>query len=197
MPNNSSIVACIRCNRNVFTKPSPSNNRRYTLRLMGGIYAALRRHGRKCRDVHTKFHIDWSRDSKVVGGGDTYKHTQTARWFRKPTFIFSLHSLFCKNKSRLMRSLTLCVHPPINFWMPEAIFKKLGMHIMVPESISTAYFVNPSHHSVCLYVYPPIVARQRLSINVTVAMNTHPKIEELLDASFSVRSVSYQMKVGD
>jgi hypothetical protein len=39
------------------------------------------------------------------------------------------------------------------------------------------------------------VARQRLGKNVTVATNTHATIE-LLDASFSVRSVSYQRKVG-
>jgi hypothetical protein len=33
---------------------------------------------------------------------------------------------------------------------------KLGMDIMAPEPISTAYFINPSHQSVCLYVYPPL-----------------------------------------
>jgi hypothetical protein len=37
--------------------------------------------------------------------------------------------------------------------MPEPIFMKPGMHIMAPEPISTAYFINPSHQSVCLYVY--------------------------------------------
>jgi hypothetical protein len=36
---------------------------------------------------------------------------------------------------------------------------QLDMCIMAPEPISTAYFINMS---VCLYVYPPIVARQRL-----------------------------------
>jgi hypothetical protein len=46
--------------------------------------------------------------------------------------------------------------------MPEPIFMKPGMYIMAPEPISTAYFINPSHQSVCLYVYSPIVARQRL-----------------------------------
>jgi hypothetical protein len=39
---------------------------------------------------------------------------------------------------------------------------------------------------------PPIVARQRLSINVTAITNTHATIEELLDTSFSMRPVSYQ-----
>jgi hypothetical protein len=51
---------------------------------------------------------------------------------------------------------------------------------MAPEPISTAYFINPSDQSVCLYVYPPIVAMQRLGKNITAATNAHV-IEELLD----------------
>jgi hypothetical protein len=74
---------------------------------------------------------------------------------------------------------------------------KLGMYIMETEPISTAYFVNPSRQSVCLYVYPPVVARQRLGKDVAASTNTHEIIEELLEASFSMRSVSYQRKVGD
>jgi hypothetical protein len=70
--------------------------------------------------------------------------------------------------------------------MPEPLFMKLGMYIMAPEPISTAYFVIPSHQSVCLYVY---VAGQRFSKNVTAATNTDATIEELLD-------VSYQSKTG-
>jgi hypothetical protein len=41
---------------------------------------------------------------------------------------------------------------------------------------------------------PPIVARQRVGRNVTTVTNTHAKIEELLDASFSMLPVSYQKK---
>jgi hypothetical protein len=81
--------------------------------------------------------------------------------------------------------------------MAEPIFMKLGMYIMAPEPISTANFINLSYQFVCLYVYPAIVARQRLGKNVTAATSTHATIEELLDASFSMRSVSYQRKVGD
>jgi hypothetical protein len=65
---------------------------------------------------------------------------------------------------------------------------------MAPEPISEAYFIDPSHQSVCLYVYTSIVARQWLSKNVTVAMNTHATIEGLLDALFSVWSMSYEGK---
>jgi hypothetical protein len=30
------------------------------------------------------------------------------------------------------------------------------MYIIAPEPISTAYFINPFHQSVCLYVYPAL-----------------------------------------
>jgi hypothetical protein len=62
--------------------------------------------------------------------------------------------------------------------MSEPVFMKLGMYIMAPEPISTAYFINPSHQSLYLYVYPPIVARERLGENVTTATNTRATIEE-------------------
>jgi hypothetical protein len=41
---------------------------------------------------------------------------------------------------------------------------------------------------------PLIVARQWLGRTVTAVTNTHAKIEELLDASFSIWPVSYQGK---
>jgi hypothetical protein len=47
-----------------------------------------------------------------------------------------------------------------------------------------------------MYMYPHIVAKQRLGKNVTAATNTRVTIEELLDASFYVPSVSYERKVG-
>jgi hypothetical protein len=74
--------------------------------------------------------------------------------------------------------------------MPEPIFMKLGMYIMGPEPISSAYFINSSHQS----VYPPVIARKRLGKNVTAAMNTHTKTKELLDVSFSMWFVSYLRK---
>jgi hypothetical protein len=66
------------------------------------------------------------------------------------------------------------------------------MYITAPEPTSTAYFINPSYQSLCLYMYSPIVARQRLGKNFIAAKITHETIEELLDASFSMLSVSYQ-----
>jgi hypothetical protein len=41
---------------------------------------------------------------------------------------------------------------------------------------------------------PLIVARQRLGRNVPAVTNTHATIEELLDASFSMWPVSYEVK---
>jgi hypothetical protein len=76
--------------------------------------------------------------------------------------------------------------------MPEPVFMKLGMYIMAPEPISAAYIINPSNQSVCV----PIFARQRLGKNITAAMKPHATIEELLDASFSMRFVPYQRKAG-
>jgi hypothetical protein len=42
----------------------------------------------------------------------------------------------------------------------------------------------------------PVAARQRLYKNVTAATITHTTIQEHLEASPSMRSESYQMKVG-
>jgi hypothetical protein len=66
---------------------------------------------------------------------------------------------------------------------------KFVMYVMEPEPISTAYFKNPSIGLLS-------VARQWLSINVTAAKKTHATIEELLDASSTIRAVSYQTKRG-
>jgi hypothetical protein len=94
--------------------------------------------------------------------------------------------------------------PPANFWMAEPIFMKLDMYIMATEPISTTYFMNPCV-SVCVFrlslqsngsvkCIPPFGARQRLGKHVP-AQRIHTTIEELLDASFSVLSVSYQRRV--
>jgi hypothetical protein len=77
--------------------------------------------------------------------------------------------------------------------MPEPIFMKLGMYIMAPTSISAGYFIKPSLQ----FMSPLIVVRQRLGKNTTAATNAHTAIEELLDASFSMLSMSYPRKVGE
>jgi hypothetical protein len=93
-----------------------------------------------------------------------------------------------------MNHHSVCVSHPINFRMAEPILMKLGMYIMTPEPTSTGCFINPFHQSVCLYIQPIITVRQRPGKNVTATTNTHAMIEELLDASFSMESVSYRGK---
>jgi hypothetical protein len=56
--------------------------------------------------------------------------------------------------------------------------------------------IPPINLCVCMCI-PPIVARQRLSKKATVATDTYPTIEELLDDSSLMRSVSYHRKLGD
>jgi hypothetical protein len=55
-------------------------------------------------------------------------------------------------------SVCLCT-PTISFWMRQQIFMKLRMYIMAPQSISTAYFISPSHQSVCNPFF--VAARQK------------------------------------
>jgi hypothetical protein len=94
--------------------------------------------------------------------------------------------------------LCVCESPPLSkFWKAGPIFMKLGMYITARESISTAYFINLSPQSLCLYVYLFIVATQRLGKYVTAATNRHATMKQSLAASFSMRSVSYQRKVDD
>jgi hypothetical protein len=156
---------------------------------------------------------------------------------------FNVFYLFWKNESRLMRSpwpqcvcVLMCVPPPpINFWMPEPVLMKLGVYIMAPESISTAYFIiNPSISlCVCMRILP-IIARQQLGKHIPTATNTlNNRIivgctvfcavciiskeslweclcipllsqqlgkcgnEEFLEVASSMRSMSYQRKVGN
>jgi hypothetical protein len=67
---------------------------------------------------------------------------------------------------------------------------------MAPEPISMVFFINPP--SVCVSVSvictPFIVTKQRFSKHVPAATNTR-NTYELLDSSFSLRSVLYHRKV--
>jgi hypothetical protein len=58
--------------------------------------------------------------------------------------------------------LYACESPLLNLECLNQSLRNLVMCIMASEPTSTVYFRNPSHQSVCLYVYPPVVARQRL-----------------------------------
>jgi hypothetical protein len=107
--------------------------------------------------------------------------------------VFSRLSLFWKIKVGLCDHHAVCVpvYPPyklLNAWtnLYETwyVYHSTWVHLNG--------ILHKSLPRLCLYVYPPIVARQRLGKNVTAATNTHATIE-LLDA-FYMRSVSYQGK---
>jgi hypothetical protein len=55
----------------------------------------------------------------------------------------------------------------ISFECLNRTFMKLG----VSWNLSPSYFLNPSHHSVCICI-PPIVAKQRLGKHVPVTTKT-------------------------
>jgi hypothetical protein len=40
---------------------------------MGGIYEVCRSDGLRCHDIHTKFHKEWFRNSKVDAGTHTHR----------------------------------------------------------------------------------------------------------------------------
>jgi hypothetical protein len=63
--------------------------------------------------------------------------------------------------------------------MPEPILTKLGMYIMAPEPISTPYFINPSHQSVCVSLLSLL---SNGSISKFPWQRIHATIYELLDA---------------
>jgi hypothetical protein len=91
-----------------------------------------------------------------------------------------------------MLSVCLYVYPHpqiLNGWTNLYVVQ-LGTCIMAPEPISTAYFIN-------LSVYLLSLPGNGWVNNVTAATNIHETIEELLDVSFSMRSVSHQRKVDD
>jgi hypothetical protein len=85
-------AVCIRYCGNVSTEPLPSNVHIKTHRLMEGIYGVSRWDGLRSHDIHTEFHKDWFRHSKVDQG----RHTD-----RQHDDGISLILFFKNKKSRL------------------------------------------------------------------------------------------------
>jgi hypothetical protein len=51
------------------------------------------------------------------------------------------------------------------------------MYIMAPEPVSTAYIINLSHQSVCLYVYSlPLLGNESLNTSLTLLENDSIKM---------------------
>jgi hypothetical protein len=61
---------------------------------------------------------------------------------------------------------------------------KLGVYIIAPEPISSAYSINPSHQSLRLYVYP-LSLLDNDSVKMSPRQRIHTQlIEELLNESY-------------
>jgi hypothetical protein len=74
--------------------------------------------------------------------------------------------------------------------MPEPSLWNL---VRITWHLSPSHRVLKSVPPVSWYVYPPVVAMQRLGRNVTASKNTKTTVKELLNASFSMGFVSYQV----
>jgi hypothetical protein len=65
-----------------------------------------------------------------------------------------------------LHGVSVSVNLSIYFCMAEPIFMKLGICVIAPEPISTAYFINPSYQSACLYVYHSYRCQAKAQQNV-------------------------------
>jgi hypothetical protein len=78
--------------------------------------------------------------------------------------------------------------------MPEQVLWNLVRYHGTWVHLNGVFHISVSSTCVSV-VYPPIVVTQRLRKTVTAATNTDTTIEELLDASSSTWSVTYQGKI--
>jgi hypothetical protein len=69
---------------------------------------------------------------------------------------------------------------------------KLGMYIVATKPVSSANFINP-YQSVCLYVYPCLSLIGNGFVYTFPWQRIRAQIEEILEASFSIWSVSYSV----
>jgi hypothetical protein len=99
------------------------------------------------------------------------------------TIILSLCSLFWKDKSKSSAITTLSVYAPyqrLNGW--TSLYETRYVYHGTWAHLNGV--LHKSLISVCLSVYPTIIARQWLGKNVTAATNIHATVKELLDSSF-------------
>jgi hypothetical protein len=71
---------------------------------------------------------------------------------------------------------------------------QLGTYIMANESISIAYFINPSHQSYVCMCIPLIVARQRLGKHVPATTNARSN-RRIVGSVICMWAVSYRWRV--
>jgi hypothetical protein len=118
------------------------------------------------------------------------QHIEDARW-NVELFLAYFHYFEKKVGLCDYHAVCVCVYPPyklLNGW--TTLYETWYVYHGTWAHINGV--VHKSLPSVCVPIgYPPPVARQRLGKNVTSATNTHATIEELVDASFYMRFVSY------
>jgi hypothetical protein len=95
---------------------------------------------------------------KVAEGVEAIK-----MWRPLPVTTNSGHKKNCPYFKKLMSAYESTI--------PEPVLMKLDIYQVAPEPSPTAYFINPPKQPICLHVYP-VVARQRLHKQFTVATNT-------------------------
>jgi hypothetical protein len=66
----------------------------------------------------------------------------------------------------------MCIPGPSTFDCLNEFFIKVGIYITASEPISTTYFINLFHQSVCLHMYLRNVVRQMLSKHIPTETNT-------------------------
>jgi hypothetical protein len=72
--------------------------------------------------------------------------------------------------------LYVCVSPLLTSEFLNQFLMKFGMYIMAHDPILAAYFINPSHQSVCLYVYPlPLLSNG--SVKTLLLQRIHTQLE--------------------
>jgi hypothetical protein len=186
------------CRANMFTELLPRKDREIHSPIQSSPVSCCWSSSTPWRDswLHVTVWRLWEPSDHRFGGTyttiwDTQRDSQTSLWYdtdrmendesKNPSIVACIlcrgNAFTCPLPSnntyihshRLMGE----IYEVLNFWMNETVFMILGMYIVTPKPISTAYFTNPSHQSVCLHVYPSIVVRQRLGKNVTATMNTH------------------------
>jgi hypothetical protein len=69
--------------------------------------------------------------------------------------------------------------------LSKSLWNLTRTYITAPEPNSTAYFINATQQSVCLYFYPPIITKKRLGIHVTAAANAYAAMK-LIDVSHAL-----------
>jgi hypothetical protein len=115
-------------------------------------------------------------------------------------------------ESRFMRSPSCMSVNPLLLtleWLDQSLWNLVCISWLLSQSQRrTAYYINPFHQSVYLYVYPSYRCKGTAplslslhtvlgngSVNMNPRQKIHATIQELLDVSLSVRYLSYERRV--